>query len=312
VTFKTILVGLGKMGYGYDTDISNDKTILSHYKAIKINPNLDLVGIIESNLDVINRLSGKINTPIKKNLNQFKSIENIDLIVIATPPETHLSIIKSVLHLNPRAIILEKPVAQDLDSAIKILDLINKTEIEVFVNYQRNYSPIIRSLAAVILEELAGGPFVFTSWFTNNWTNSCSHLLALYLDLLGESFNHIEFISTISDQLIWKSKTCSAQFINIQNFAGTFFGFELICKDRVIRYDSHLNSIKIQQLGHSEFYLNELVIKEAEQNLKANEEFLLSEVYLQIVKFLKGEEYFSFSLEKGVSINRLLHENLRV
>ena len=286
--------------------------MLSHYKDLMINPNLDIVGIVENSFDKIQRVFGEIITPIYSNFNQLKAMKSIDLIVIATPPETHLEIIKLALKLNPRVILLEKPVAHNLDSALQILNLINKTEVKVFVNYQRNYNSVLRNLASDIASGLVGGPFVFTSWFTNSWANSCSHLLALYLDLFSENFNNIESISTISDQLVWRSQTCSAQFINLQNFTGIFFGFELICKDRVIRYDSHLNSLKIQQLSNSEFYFNELVLNEAKQNLKVVEEKLLSEVYVQIENFLNGKEYFLFSLEKGVSIVKLLSENLRI
>ena len=77
-------------------------------------------------------------------------------------------------------------------------------------------------------------------------------------------------------------------------------------------YESHLNSLKIQQLSNSEFYLNELVLNEAKQNLEVIEEKLLSEVYVQIENFLNGKEYFLFSLEKGVSIVRLLSENFKI
>ena len=312
MTFKTILVGLGKIGYEYDTNTSDSSRVLSHYKALMINPNLDIAGIVEKSFDKIQRVSSKINTPIQSNFNQLRKIGDIDLIVIATPPETHLEIIKLALKLKPRAILLEKPVAHNLDSALQIQNLIDKTGVKVFVNYQRNYNPVLRNLASDIAAGLVGGPFVFTSWFTNSWSNSCSHLLALYLDLFSDSFNNIESISAISDQLVWRSQTCSAQFINLQNFAGAFFGFELICKDRVMRYESHLNSLKIQQLSNSEFYLNELVLNEAKQNLEVIEEKLLSEVYVQIENFLNGKEYFLFSLEKGVSIVRLLSENFKI
>ena len=37
MTFNTVLVGLGKIGYSYDADIDNNNVVLTNFKAIKEN-----------------------------------------------------------------------------------------------------------------------------------------------------------------------------------------------------------------------------------------------------------------------------------
>ena len=44
---KTILIGFGRIAYGYN--INNKKNILTHYKALKNNKKFSLIGVIENN-----------------------------------------------------------------------------------------------------------------------------------------------------------------------------------------------------------------------------------------------------------------------
>ena len=123
MTFNVILFGLGKIGYSYDADSSNNNVVLTHFKAINKSPSFRLLAIVEADAKKYQKIDKKFEPLIFADVNQIQSNKEIDLVVIATPTETHLKVVREALKLRPKAILLEKPVSNSLVDAIKILEL---------------------------------------------------------------------------------------------------------------------------------------------------------------------------------------------
>ena len=92
---KTIIVGLGRVGIGYDE--YSTKVTLTHYKAIKKHKEFELIGCIEPNKINRNRFIKKYNAPCYENLSKIKNQIYPELVIIASPTNTHYSIIKEIL-----------------------------------------------------------------------------------------------------------------------------------------------------------------------------------------------------------------------
>ena len=306
MTFKTILVGLGKIGYSYDADIDNDNIVLSHFTAIRESANFSLVAIVETDPKKYQNLDEEFGSLIYADLEEIKVSEQIDLVVIATPSKTHLEVVKAAVKLRPRIILLEKPVADSLTDALEVSELMLESGVQIFMNYQRNYHHEFRTLALDISQGKVQGPFVFTGWFNNGWMNNCSHLLALYLGLFSNGFEDLKISANSDDLLAWNTFNCSAQFINLKDFDGAFFSFELIGKNKTYRYDSHFDTLSISELTESKIFPNEKSLSFPDKPIKMNEGNLLPEVYIQLKNYLNGDNSFTFPLENGVSIVELL------
>ncbi len=306
MTFNVILVGLGKIGYSYDADINNSNVVLTHFKAIRESSGFSLVAIVEADSKKYQEINKEFGLLFYADVNQIQSSKEIDLVVIATPVETHLEVVKAALKLRPRAILLEKPVSNTLVDALEMFELALESGVEIFVNYQRNYHHEFKNLAADISQGKVQGPFVFTGWFNNGWINNCSHLLALYLGLFPIGFEDIRITANNDNLLAWNTSNCSAQFINLKNFNGAFFSFELICKNRTYRYDSHFDTLRISQLTQSTLFPSEETLAFPGESIEMNEGSLLPRVYFELENYLNGYNSFIFSLENGVRIVKLL------
>jgi len=63
--------------------------------------------------------------------------EHFDIIIIGTPPDTHVEIALRELHNNPpKVLLIEKPLSAPNDqSIIELTDVVTKTEARVLVGY---------------------------------------------------------------------------------------------------------------------------------------------------------------------------------
>ena len=110
MTYKVALIGLGNVGYKYDM-YQNEASCLTHYSSIMNLKGFELTLAIDN--DEKNRNEFEKYSKIKPISNDELSFVNqeIDVIVIATPPESHIEIINKVAKLKPRLIFCEKPLA---------------------------------------------------------------------------------------------------------------------------------------------------------------------------------------------------------
>lgn len=69
--------------------------------------------------------------------------------IVATPNETHLPISAALLEAG-MPVLLEKPVAESLDSALRLIAVAEKTGVPLLVGHHRRHNPIIRAAHAAI------------------------------------------------------------------------------------------------------------------------------------------------------------------
>lgn len=75
--------------------------------------------------------------------------------IVATPNETHLPISEALLRAG-LPVLLEKPVAESLTSAIRLIALADETGVPVLVGHHRRHNPIVRSARDAIRSGLIG------------------------------------------------------------------------------------------------------------------------------------------------------------
>ena len=132
---NTVIIGLGNIGMMYDF-YKNNKYFLTHVKSISANKNYNLLGAIDSDIAKISLFKKKYDLPAYKNIDDIKILNKIDLVVVASPTETHFNIIKKVLLiLKPKIILCEKPFTDDFFKASVLMRLCKKNKTKLFINY---------------------------------------------------------------------------------------------------------------------------------------------------------------------------------
>lgn len=307
MSYSTILVGLGKMGYGFDANQSDHSTVLTHFKAVIGHENFHLTAVVENNATVWNEFTNN-EIPRFQSLSDISRNKLVDFIIIATPPETHLQILRESIELKPKAILLEKPIAYNLFDSNEILNLARDSNIRIFLNYQRNYHPAFRNIANEIKSGRLRGPFSFTCWFNYGWLNNCSHFIALYQSLISADLSLFQ-VENFNDQvLLLTNRGENAQFIKVDNFAGKMFAFELIGENSVLRYDSQFDRVAFSSINDDAIYKSQKSLQLPHRETVLNQKKSLMYVYDEVSNYLSGEDFFAFNIDDGDKILNLLHK----
>lgn len=143
MTLGIALIGLGKIGFKYDLESLNKGIFRgeTHTSAIMNHPHCRLVVGIDSNQQ--NRATFERLTRVKT-LEFPLQIEDslldeIDAVIIATPPSSHLQVLREISFLKKRFwIMCEKPLCLNLSEVNSLLDFIDPATL--IINYSRRFS----------------------------------------------------------------------------------------------------------------------------------------------------------------------------
>ena len=136
--FKTLLIGLGGIGFFYDRKIKN--SFISHSKALKKSKLTKLLcAVDQDNAKILNfkktyglDATNDLNDAIKKHKPEF--------IVISVNTSSLYDVLTSVSKFkNIRYVLVEKPGTNDSAQLKKIISIYKKNKIKLFINYNRSY-----------------------------------------------------------------------------------------------------------------------------------------------------------------------------
>ena len=183
---RTLLIGLGNIGYGYD---KNSNYIQTHYKAIRNNKNFKLIGVIDKNKKKLNKIEGcYTNVKLEK-----KTLKNTDLIVLSVPTDIQYKYVKKILNSGfKKNFLLEKPFVLNLRK-LKEISKKNKKQ-KFFINYYRNYDDkLIRYLQKISKNKNLKIEVKYSKGFFHNF----SHYLNLFIKIFGK-IEDLQFKKKIS------------------------------------------------------------------------------------------------------------------
>ena len=126
-------------------------------------PETEVIGICDLSYDNIVKVKNKyrdinfVTTGYRELLKQ-----DIDLIAIATPPETHYEIAKDCLEAG-KHILVEKPFTKTSQEAEKLIELSEKNNLKIFVDHTFVFHPVVRKIKEIIANGELGDIYYFDS-----------------------------------------------------------------------------------------------------------------------------------------------------
>jgi len=194
---KTLIIGLGQIGQGYDYNLSYEEHILTHCQAIKAHPNFELIGGVDISHENRKKFEKKFNVDSFFEIDDLSNIKDLDLVVVAVPTKEHLDTVKKVLSvLSPKMILLEKPLSNSLVEAKEIICIGKEKKVPIAVNYIREYEPVHREFFKRIKNNELGNPLKVVCWYSKGIINNGSHFIQLLSNFMGEVKN----IKIINDE----------------------------------------------------------------------------------------------------------------
>ena len=145
--------------------------------------------VAASDLDMAKRVAFSKKWGVRavyENYKKMLSSEKIDILSVSTPPDTHWSVIREASRHPLKAIYCEKPIAESLDDANKIVALCKKSSILLFVNHQRRFGLFYQELKQKLIDGTLGTVQQATCYYTRGISNTCTHMIDLFIFLFGD------------------------------------------------------------------------------------------------------------------------------
>ena len=184
--YRGVVIGCGRIGATYEMDSLLVKPA-SHAAALAQNPRTELVGLVEPDSAARERAAEYYKVPAYGEARACLEALAPDIVVIATPPDTHEECLALTLALGVPAVILEKPVSGDRDAAKRMIARAKGSGTVVIVNHQRRFLPLFEDARARIASGALGAIQQANAQYSNGIFNNGSHTVDTLSFLLGDT-----------------------------------------------------------------------------------------------------------------------------
>ena len=143
---KTIIIGLGKAGFG---NIKDYRFYRSHSYTIFKLKSFNLIAAVDKKKSSRAKFEKKYNIETFKNICEIK--KKVDLVIIASNTKNHYKCLKDTIrYLKPKYILCEKPFTDDYYLGKKIHNFCKKNDVNLFVNYVRRCLPSLLNFKKIL------------------------------------------------------------------------------------------------------------------------------------------------------------------
>lgn len=159
-----------------------------HSAVIDATEGLALNGIVERNGDTAQKTYPK--TPVYRSLDAMLAQGDVDVVVVATPNETHVPMAEQCLRAG-KHVVVDKPVAVSSDEAASLLKVSRETKHRVFVYHNRRWDGDFLTVQQLLKTNRLGTLRTFESHFdrfrptpkSGAWRERVGHGNGILLDL---------------------------------------------------------------------------------------------------------------------------------
>mgnify|MGYP004002085349 FL=1 len=133
--FNVLIVGLGRIGMGYDLNLDSKKYVYSHASAFDQHEGFNLIGGVDTDSELCKVFEGKYGGKFYSDTIEALRENEPDIVVIATSTESHKLVLQDVIkYSQPKVILCEKPLSYSLKEANEIHELCKDNSIKLFDN----------------------------------------------------------------------------------------------------------------------------------------------------------------------------------
>ncbi len=182
--YKAVIIGAGKIASGYDTPKS--KTILTHAHALVNEPRVEFVAISDTDAARGAFEAKKWDVSYFTDTEVMLNMVQPDIIVIATPSETHKDVLLAAMKHQPKAIIVEKPVVNERREIAVVRVAAKKYKVPVIVNFRRRFDVTTSGIRDALIRGNYGSVLSASAMYSKGVLHNGSHMVDLARYLFGE------------------------------------------------------------------------------------------------------------------------------
>lgn len=208
-----------------DPDDPRHLAILTHAKALNLSQDFALEAGIDPQFESRNEFSRRYGAPSFFSLKELPDNLGHDVVVIAAPTSSHLSLVQELMaRTAPRAILLEKPMGGSKAEAKEIAELCLLKGTQVYVNYHRAVLPSSSIIKGMLAAGTVDAPYFGEALISGDRLTNGSHMVDLLIDWIGAIT--AKRIDPVTEDLWLEFDGCHIKLRQIK--PGTFSIFELV------------------------------------------------------------------------------------
>lgn len=184
--FRCGVIGLGRMGCGFD-DNPDKKSIDTHAGAYHFNKNAKFVALCDIEEGKLSKYSKKYN--ISNTYTNYKKMfqeSQLDCVSICTLSDSHLEIVDEAARHNVKGIFLEKPISDSLKDAKQIIEICERNNIKLQIDFQRRFDPFYHSIKNIVNNSNFGKIQHCSVYYGAGIANTGSHFIDLARFFFGD------------------------------------------------------------------------------------------------------------------------------
>ncbi len=179
------VIGLGRVGQGYDYEAEAAQSVLTHAQAFAAHPAFELVAGVDPLQPERERFVRKFSAPAYPDVGALLAEKRPEVYALAVPTSLHGPLLRQLLAFQPRAVICEKPLAPTLAEGKAMVAEAGKRGCSLAVNYMRRFEPGTRQLARALHDGELGEVHKGVAWYSKGLRHNGSHIVDLLSFLLG-------------------------------------------------------------------------------------------------------------------------------
>lgn len=316
------VIGLGNISLLFDYD-KNSKTAYSHIKAIYLHKEFQLKYVVDIDEKNLSKVKEFYNDVIFYNdYEKLIDKKDIDILVVATPTNTHFKILNSFKnHKSIKKFLMEKPLFSN-KKEYEILDDFFKDKI--VVNYTRRFQEPIKRLKDSIenrsLENLQKINLNYVKGLKNNGSHFIDLINYLFsnpklldIKILDETigFNDEDKSYDVFFKIKYDEKIIPVYFIALDHTKYNIIELTLYFDNQVVNYINSEQTIYYKKIVDSiEYKGYKFIDKEAYKKEKISEKLIYNvydEIFLQIKQNRQNCASFKKELKNLEFITNILN-----
>jgi predicted dehydrogenase len=303
IIYNAAIIGAGRIGCGFDAPDSPH--VLTHAHAITKNKRTTLAAIVDIDRVRGDKEAAKWDTRFFFDVDEMFGVVRPEIVIIATPDETHAHTLEYVVSKNPKLIILEKPVATSKEE-LQHLQGFN-TEIPIIVNFRRRFDATVADVVQRLVHGEFGAVISASAIYDRGILHNASHILDLARMFFGEMISTSPRFSlddfpggapSVSGTAVFER--CSEFFLmHGDGRSYSFMEFDIIAHKKRIRFIDDGFTVEIQDIVPDPMFPGFQTLGKAESR-KTHMADAMVELVAHAVRVIDGTEEPRSTLENAI------------
>lgn len=192
--WRAAIIGCGDIGALMDADPLREG-VNTHAKAYSLHPRFELIAGVDSVPKHQEQFTQLWSCPAYDSLEDLLKNHKIEVVSLCTPANTHLEYIQKLAEAGIQFIWCEKPLCYTLQEAQSILELQERYNLSIVVNYFRRFDPVHKEIINTVSSGRLGPLQAVHAKYSKGLHNNGSHIID-FLNWMGLTVTEAQNLSS--------------------------------------------------------------------------------------------------------------------